>query len=114
MTQRILQLKSYIDSAFRTLLELAQITPSLAPFYSFHTTSSTVDSGKSEKLGPSNALDDLKRRGCSLVTKPWIENHWSLILWKLSGMVLLNPEQEKDPAKRRWCWPEVIRQLLYR
>lgn len=73
-----------------------------------------VDSGESEKLGPSNAFDDLKRRGCSLVTKSWIENHWSLILWKLSGMVLLNPEQEKDPAKRRWCWPEVIRQLLYR
>ena len=103
-----------VDQSSRTLVELTQITPALAPFYSFRATSNTVDSGKFEKHGPSAALDDLKKLGCNLVTKSWVENHWSLILWKMSGMVLLNPDEERDPPKRRWCWPEVMRQLLYR
>ena len=103
-----------IDQSSRTLLELTQITPSLALFYSFRTTSNIVDSEKFEKYGPSAALADLKRLGCNLVTNSWVENHWSLILWKLAGMVLLNPDEERDPTKRRWCWPEVMRQLLYR
>jgi breast cancer 2 susceptibility protein len=37
-----------------------------------------------------------------------------LILWKLAGMVYLDPELENDPKRKRWCWSEVIRQLLYR
>lgn len=104
----------HVDQPSRTLAELTRITPSLAPFYSFRTTSNMVDSEKFEEHGPSAALDNLKRLGCDLVTKSWVENHWSLILWKMSGMVLLNPGEESDPSKRRWCWPEVMRQLLYR
>lgn len=29
-------------------------------------------------------------------------------------MVALEPEKEGDPATKRWCWKEVMRQLLYR
>ncbi|KAK2461438.1 hypothetical protein APHAL10511_005901 [Amanita phalloides] len=100
-----------------TLLELTQITPTLALFYSFHTASkSNIRNSETafEKLGSSAAFDELKRRGCSLATKSWVDNHWCLIIWKLSGMVLLDPEQEKDASKRRWCWSEAVRQLLYR
>ncbi|KAF9531916.1 hypothetical protein CPB83DRAFT_867793 [Crepidotus variabilis] len=47
-------------------------------------------------------------------TESWVDNHWCLILWKLAGMVALDPEKEAIPDQRRWCWDEVIRQLLYR
>ncbi|EIN13926.1 hypothetical protein PUNSTDRAFT_117563 [Punctularia strigosozonata HHB-11173 SS5] len=52
--------------------------------------------------------------GCSLATKPWVDNHWSLILWKLAGMVCLDPDKERESGTRRWCPREVMRQLLYR
>jgi breast cancer 2 susceptibility protein len=29
-------------------------------------------------------------------------------------MVCLDPARESDVRKKRWCWGEVIRQLLYR
>ena len=60
------------------------------------------------------ALEQLHELGCSLATKPWVDNHWGMILWKLAGLVCLEPEREQDAATRRWCWPEVMRQLLYR
>jgi hypothetical protein len=37
-----------------------------------------------------------------------------MILWKLAGMVCLDPEKESDVQRKRWCWGEVMRQLLYR
>jgi breast cancer 2 susceptibility protein len=98
--------------------ELKQITPALALYYSFHTPSSTLPSEASPSppklLGPTAALEELIMRGCSLATKLWVDNHWCLILWKLAGMVCLEPERERDPQTKRWCWAEVIRQLLYR
>lgn len=65
-------------------------------------------------LGPAEALKELLDRGCTLVTKPWVDNHWSLILWKLAGMVNLDPSKEANVDEKRWCWSEVVRQLLYR
>ncbi|KAG1783569.1 hypothetical protein EV702DRAFT_1054261 [Suillus placidus] len=98
--------------------ELSKITPATALFYSFYTPSATpnesVQPSDAKPLGPAAALEDLHARGCSLATQEWINNHWSLILWKLAGMVSLEPEAESDPDRKRWCWPEVIRQLLYR
>ncbi|KAJ8523365.1 hypothetical protein ONZ45_g224 [Pleurotus djamor] len=100
--------------------ELSQMSPTLALYYTFHTTSAspalvaTQASQAYPRLGPTEAFDELISRGCSLATKPWVENHWSLILWKLAGMVALEPEKEGDPATKKWCWQEVIRQLLYR
>ncbi|KAJ7193302.1 hypothetical protein GGX14DRAFT_505977 [Mycena pura] len=97
---------------------LRQITPPLALYYSFHTPSSEILSNASpnpaQLLGPATALEELMARGCSLATKLWVDNHWCLILWKLAGMVCLEPERERDPQTKRWCWAEVIRQLLYR
>ncbi|KAG1885542.1 hypothetical protein F4604DRAFT_1726659 [Suillus subluteus] len=98
--------------------ELSQITPATALFYSFYTPSTTPNEGvqpsDAKPLGPTAALEELHARGCSLATQEWVNNHWPLILWKLAGMVSLEPEAESDPDRKRWCWPEVIRQLLYR
>ncbi|CDS01680.1 hypothetical protein [Sporisorium scitamineum] len=56
------------------------------------------------------ALNELQARGCSHVEMPWVQNHWTLILWKLAAMVRLEPSS----APERWSWNELIRQLLYR
>jgi len=97
---------------------LNQITPQTALYYSFHTTSSAPPtatySASSLVLGPAEALRELLHRGCALATQPWVENHWSLILWKLAGMVAFDPSKEENPNEKRWCWAEVVRQLLYR
>lgn len=103
----------------RNAHEMAQITPETALYYTFYTTSTAPlvvapGSPPSESaLGPDTALQELKKLGCTLATKEWVDNHWSLILWKLSGMVCLDPERERD-GEKRWCWGEVIRQLRYR
>lgn len=97
---------------------LKQITPQTAQYYSFHTTSSmptSTYSAPSMALGPAEALKELLDQGCTLATQPWVDNHWSLILWKLAGMVVnLDPSKEANLDEKRWCWAEVIRQLLYR
>lgn len=90
------------------------MTPNLALFYSFDMPSTDLPVSQGLRLGPSAALDQLLERGCSLATKPWVENHWGLILWKLAGMVMLDPERESHPAEKRWRWVEVMRQLFYR
>jgi breast cancer 2 susceptibility protein len=96
---------------------LKQITLQTAQYYSFHTASSMPTptySAPSTTLGPAEALKELLDRGCTLATKPWVDNHWSLILWKLAGMVNLDPSKEANMDEKRWCWAEVVRQLLYR
>ncbi|CDO73012.1 hypothetical protein BN946_scf185007.g66 [Trametes cinnabarina] len=97
--------------------ELRQMRPSNAVYYRFHSAVATVDIGDpadSEELGPKAAFVYLRERGCYLATQEWVTNHYGLILWKLAGLVCLEPEREQDPSTKRWCWPEVIRQLLYR
>ncbi|KAI0348271.1 nucleic acid-binding protein [Trametopsis cervina] len=105
----------------RNVAELNQITPDTALYYSFHTFApSPVDYEPSAPpptaalLGVTAALNELHNGGCSLATKSWVENHWGLILWKLAGMVCLDPKSESDPRRKRWCWGEVMRQLRYR
>jgi breast cancer 2 susceptibility protein len=101
----------------RNIRELQQINPSLAAYYSFHTASTLPPSQTdhpAQILGPAAALKELHDMGCSLATKAWLENHWGLILWKLAGMVALDPDSESDPKIKRWCWTEIKRQLLYR
>ncbi|KAK0481755.1 hypothetical protein IW261DRAFT_1472286 [Armillaria novae-zelandiae] len=106
-----------------TLAELEQIHPRITAYYSFYR---KVPSTQYEVPPPfdtvhADAVMDplatfkyLKEAGCSLVTKPWIDNHWGLILWKLAGMTCFEPEKEWDEKERRWCWEEVYRQMLYR
>ena len=64
--------------------------------------------------GSVDALRELKTAGCHLATQEWVDNHWSLILWKLAGLAALDPESEADVDRRRWCWAETMRQLQYR
>ncbi|GAC95188.1 hypothetical protein PHSY_002763 [Pseudozyma hubeiensis SY62] len=56
------------------------------------------------------ALEELHAKGCSNADMAWVQNHWTLILWKLAAMVRLEPSS----ASERWSWNELIRQLLYR
>lgn len=100
----------------RNAEELSQITPVMAPYYSFHTASPESLSSQVPPtlLGATAALEQLLERGCTLATKPWVDNHWALILWKLSAMVCLDPERESDGREKRWCWDEVMRQMFYR
>lgn len=91
---------------------LNQINSESAMHYVFHDTSTRNSSPMD--LGPTEALKELHDRECTLATKPWVDNHWGLILWKLAGMVMLDPEKETKPEMKRWSWAEVIRQLLYR
>ncbi|KAI8990626.1 hypothetical protein BD414DRAFT_514365 [Trametes punicea] len=97
--------------------ELRQMRPINAIYYRFYSVSESVDaddSAETEHLGAKSAFIYLKELGCHLSTQEWVTNHYGLILWKLAGMVCLEPEREQDPHTRRWCWQEVIRQLLYR
>ncbi|KAI0640038.1 hypothetical protein C8Q77DRAFT_1214381 [Trametes polyzona] len=97
--------------------ELRQMRPSNAIYYKFHSavpTAGIEDPAESQQLGPEAAFAYLQERGCHLATQEWVTNHYGLILWKLAGLVCLEPEREQDPQTKRWCWPEVIRQLLYR
>ena len=86
---------------------LKQITPDTSLHYLFH-------GPNGRNLGPAEALNELHRQGCTMATKAWVDNHWCLILWKLAGMVALDPQSEGIPDQQRWCWSEIIRQLLYR
>ncbi|KAG6889981.1 hypothetical protein C0995_012941 [Termitomyces sp. Mi166 len=94
--------------------ELSQITPTTAMYYSFHTLSSMpvlpLSLTPPVKLGPVQAFNSLLESGCTLATQDWVNNHWGLILWKLAGMVGLDPERESVPNQKRWCWNEVMRQ----
>ncbi|KZO89991.1 hypothetical protein CALVIDRAFT_491058 [Calocera viscosa TUFC12733] len=66
--------------------------------------------GPSRTHGRLEARAELRRRGCSLATQEWVDNHWSLILWKLAGLVRAYPMDLTE----RWSWSHVIDQLLYR
>lgn len=98
------------------------MSPDLAVYYAFYSSEATPVFLSSQQAHPepTKALDhdaalvELQHLGCGLATKEWVENHWGLILWKLAGMVCLDPESERDPARKRWCWREVISQLQYR
>ena len=94
--------------------ELRQINPTTAIYYSFHSADPIEDTPEPLQLGPEAAFAQLKELGCTLATQQWVANHYGLILWKLAGMVCLEPEREQNPKPKRWCWPEVMRQLRYR
>ncbi|KAF5313184.1 hypothetical protein D9619_002620 [Psilocybe cf. subviscida] len=101
---------------------LSQITPETAMYYAFNANPSSSMASSSTpqptSRGPVEALEALLARGCTLATRPWVDNHWALILWKLAGMVVLEASNNKDngakTSQERWCWDEVLRQLLYR
>ncbi|KZT08707.1 uncharacterized protein LAESUDRAFT_757423 [Laetiporus sulphureus 93-53] len=98
-------------------VQLNQMTPESAMYYFFDATPLQVQASPEAgvtHLGPDAALKELRARGCKLAKKAWVDNHWGMILWKLAGMVCLQPEHESNPETRRWCWDEVMRQLLYR
>lgn len=60
--------------------------------------------------GVKSALEQLLRDDCSLATLPWVENHWSLIVWKLAGLVRTRPEL----LAQYWRFEVAVNQLKYR
>ncbi|KAI0299813.1 hypothetical protein BC826DRAFT_714100 [Russula brevipes] len=97
--------------------ELCDLTPKSALQHRFRVSHQGIprpDPVPSHLRGPTDALGELKEIGCHLATQDWVDNHWSLILWKLAGIVALDPESELDADQRRWSWAEMMRQLRYR
>ncbi|KZV96393.1 hypothetical protein EXIGLDRAFT_833637 [Exidia glandulosa HHB12029] len=90
-----------------------QITPRSAPYYAFARSASEPESNAANALGSSAALEQLLKDGCQHATKQWVDNHWSLVLWKLAGMVLNDPEPY-DALIKKWRWTEVLQQLHHR
>ncbi|KAK7058475.1 hypothetical protein VNI00_002109 [Paramarasmius palmivorus] len=100
--------------------ELIRVTPETAVYYNFfspsltsHLSDSTPHTTTSSDFGANEAFQRLQSMNCNLAKKEWVVNHWSLILWKLAGMVALDPERECT-GQRRWSRSEVWNQLLYR
>lgn len=95
-------------------MDLKQITVESAFFYLFHHVKWGEPVPKGLPLhGARIACDRLHSGGRHRATYDWVENHWCLILWKLAGLVCLEPQREQT-VHRRWCWTEVMRQLQSR
>ncbi|KAJ7597455.1 hypothetical protein C8J56DRAFT_320264 [Mycena floridula] len=96
--------------------DLSKVTPNLALYYSFYTAPATDATTQANFImrNADTALRELLNRSCTLATKTWVDNHWALILWKLAGMAALDPKSEQNELTRRWSWPEMFNQLLYR
>lgn len=101
---------------FRNVNELRDLSAKSALQHRFHVSPQGNPSADAPLYlrGPIDALGELKGAGCYLTTQEWVDNHWSLILWKLAGLAALDPESEVDVHRRRWSWAEAIRQLRYR
>ena len=61
-------------------------------------------------LGPVEAFDAMRRAGARLFNQRWVDNHWSLIVWKLAALARSRP----DEWRRWWTFDAVVDQLLYR
>ena len=108
---------SYHRPNFRNAAELRNFSLKSALQHRFRLSPQDTPSSDpvpSHLQGSVDALRELKAAGCHLATQEWVDNHWSLILWKLAGMAALDPESEADVDRRRWCWAETMRQLQYR
>ncbi|KAG2022867.1 hypothetical protein CC2G_000587 [Coprinopsis cinerea AmutBmut pab1-1] len=104
-----------LESMGLNTTELSQITPVTALHYGFYSPDGVPSPTSGlPRLNADAAYKELLTKGCSLASKPWVDNHWSMILWKLAGMAAFDPVTEQDPARKRWCWAEVMRQLTYR
>jgi breast cancer 2 susceptibility protein len=89
-------------------------SPKQHKFPVFSKDSQSTNSTPPVLQGPIDAFRELKVIGGSLATQEWVDNHWFLILWKLAGMVTLDPENELDVNRKRWSWTETMHQLRYR
>jgi breast cancer 2 susceptibility protein len=108
---------SHHRSNFRNVAELLDINPKSALQHRFHLSPQDISSSlpvPPHLRGSVDALRGLKGIGCHLATQEWVDNHWSLILWKLAGMASLDPKSEADVDRKRWSWAETMRQLQYR
>ncbi|KAI8063719.1 uncharacterized protein B0P05DRAFT_237095 [Gilbertella persicaria] len=76
----------------------------------------TVQSAKKyvfdDDWGPKKAEQDMIQKGClpHCLSFAWVENHYTLIVWKMACLIRSYPDQFRD------CWDKqrVLDQLLYR
>lgn len=80
--------------------EIMQMDLKLAKAYCFE------DEGV--ELNTDNALSRMK--GCESATQKWVVNHWSMILWKLAGLI----QAQYTLYDQLWTGGVVLDQLLYR
>ncbi|WVQ77705.1 hypothetical protein IAR50_007395 [Cryptococcus sp. DSM 104548] len=105
LKQAFLHPQYYSQNELTTMdipLEIITLRPDNAASYQFAQDQST--------FGPQEALEAIKECGCSLATFRWVQNHWTLILWKLAGTVQAKPELYEE----KWNAEEVTNQLRYR
>ncbi|VDC05801.1 unnamed protein product [Peniophora sp. CBMAI 1063] len=95
--------------------DLKQITPAVAVYYLFNPSTSPDETPPLTQamLGPASAYATLQSLGGTLASRPWVDNAWSMILWKLAGLACLDPQREQTPDKR-WSYAHVLEQLRYR
>lgn len=84
--------------------EIRQILahPPQAAQYAFTTNAGAI-------FGPSEALSSLQLLGAASATLKWVQNHWSLILWKLAAYVYWQPT-----LVGMWSFHSCLHQLRYR
>ncbi|KAF9516595.1 hypothetical protein BS47DRAFT_1340741 [Hydnum rufescens UP504] len=88
--------------------ELPQITPANAIYHVFHAPDARA--GEPLILGVAAALPYLRQRGCSLATQEWVDNHWSLVLWKRASIICCKPTLLKE----LWSFESTCKDLMYR
>lgn len=74
-------------------------------------------SDHTKQLGWQDAHEFLISRGARLIDDLWVQNHWSLILWKQAGLFKAMVSSGQCPATGDsdvWSFGTVCNQLLYR
>ncbi len=92
--------------------KIPQVNPDNAICYRFHQTESLTCSSEPHRLGllgAQEALSFLLHRGCRLATQPWVDCHWSLILWKKASMICCQPALFDS----MWKFESICKDLLY-
>lgn len=63
------------------------------------------------QFGSAFAYEELLNFGkCSKIRRDWVDNHWTLIVWKLAGIAKAKPREWQD----WWDFGKVCEQLKYR
>ena len=60
--------------------------------------------------GANEAYARLIEADCTFMTDAWVENHWSLIVWKSASLV----RSKRDELEKMWNWEYAVDQLFYR
>ncbi|KEI39015.1 uncharacterized protein L969DRAFT_24577 [Mixia osmundae IAM 14324] len=102
-----------IDAALRLTWQQAQIHPCNVSCCTESVPLLTLKSAARYAFAPhqtaAQALQDLLTRGMTMLDQPWVTNHWSQILWKLSSQC--HHTAAPSVMLSRWSYEHVMHQL---